>query len=203
MTDESTHGSESQPKRNRWLVQTIGIVVSVAAAAISAFSAVSSYDSYQSQQNTSTMAMANQVVIVAPPMSADQFDRIKKQHPVNTAEYAPIYVLNYGRLPVLGLVIQAHINYVNGTTAVQSSSEIGTLLPCTEVEADGVLRAAIAKSDSRELRGWYVTVRFQDVSGQYWQRGLIGPPVPEKGNDVVLQDIGGITTKHVDDCTAA
>lgn len=182
-------------KKGRQSVEVAGIAVAIAAAVISSISAFYAYRAYQSQQDASKRAMADQVVIVAPPLSSDRVDQLRKQHPVNYIDYFPMYVRNYGRLPVLGLIAEADINGKK-----MQSRTIGTLLPCTEVEVGDVLRAALSETGSRN--NWSVVITFQDVAGQSWKRSLSGAPAPIKDNRFVLREGTGIATGHVDGCQA-
>jgi hypothetical protein len=192
---------KSAQKKNRWPKTELGIVVSVVAVAISAVSAYVSIKSYESQRLAAKAAMADQVVIIEPPMSPGQFDKLTQQNPTkNILLHLPTYVQNYGRLPVLGLVVEVTIN-----GKVEQTSTIGTLLPCTQVEVGYLLSEAVSKAVSKigSVSGWNMLITFQDVSGQAWEREASGPPWPISANYLVLGQGAGITTEPVKNCAAS
>jgi len=187
---------KKKKKKKRKKRSAVGIATAIAALIVSAVSAYISIISYQSQQNASNEAMADQVVLVAPPMSLTQLDQLKRQHPLDFYKYFPMHVQNYGRLPVLGLIVWARVN-----GKIEASQAIGTLLPCAQVEVDGVLRSAMSRGQGQGK--WSVIVSFEDVSGQTWERSLAGKPWRVDGPHFALQEGVGIATSRVNDCTAA
>lgn len=196
--DERLSAIRTSSKKERPRRQLIGVIVSILAAAISAVSAYVALSSYRSQQNASIMAMADQVVLVAPPVSTAQLNQVKKLHSGDYIDYLPMYVENYGRLPILGLNVKATVN-----DKVEQSQDIGTLLPCTEIDVSNILGTALSRASGPP--SWNVTIYFQDVFGQSWQRQLNSAPVPvaNPSKHLVLREGSGIVTDVMKNCTAA